>query len=75
VPKAGYVLERLRQPHTRQLLVLGIPFLLVALLLRDIWRRPDAPATANAPTSPVPGVLAVVALLSLGAAAVRARSG
>lgn len=74
VPKVGYVLERLRQPHTRQLLVLGIPFLLVVLLLRDIWRRPDAQVSAAAPTSPVPGVLALVALLSLGAAA-RVRSG
>lgn len=75
VPGAGFVFEWLRQPQTRQLLVLGIPFLLVALLLRDIWRRSDAPAPAPMPTSPVPAVVALVAFLSLGAAAVRARSG
>jgi|SRR5687768_11208175 len=74
VPKAGYAFEWLRQPHTRQLLVLGIPFVLVALLLRDIWRRTDAPVPGPTPTSPAPGVVALVALLSVGAVAVRARS-
>jgi signal peptidase I len=74
VPRAGYVLEWLRQPQARQLLVLGIPLLLVVLLLGDIWRRSPEPAAAQVPASPVPGLVALVALLSLGAAA-RARSG
>lgn len=74
VPKAGYVLEWLRQPQARQLLVFGIPLLLVVLLLGDIWRRSPEPEAPQAPLSPVPGVVALVALLSLGAAA-RARNG
>lgn len=74
VPQVGYVLEWLRRPHTRQVLVLGIPVLLVALSLRDIWRRSPVPAAPPAPASPVPGVVALAVLLSLGAAA-RAKSG
>lgn len=74
VPKVGYALEWLRQPRSKQLLVLAIPLLVGALLLRDIWRRsPDPVPAAPVPSSGVPGVLALVVLLSLGAA--RARSG
>jgi signal peptidase len=75
VPKAGYALEWLRRPQTRQLLVLAAPFLVLVLLLRDIWRKTPAPAAEHPTTgSPVTGVVALVALLSLGAAA-RGRSG
>lgn len=75
VPKVGYALEWLREPQNRKLLVLGVPLLVVVLLLRDIWRRsPEPVVTASLPSSPVPGVVALVALLSLGAAA-RGRRG
>lgn len=77
IPKAGYVFEWLRRPLARQLLVFVVPLLLALLLLADVW-RPTAPAMSAvaqpAPASAVPGVVALVALLSLGAAA-RARSG
>ena len=76
VPKVGWALYWLRQATARQVLVLGIPFLVMVLLLRDIWRRSPVPVVtaATVPASPVPGAVALVALLSLGAAA-RARSG
>jgi signal peptidase len=75
VPKAGYVFEWLRRPQARQLLVFVVPLLLAFLLLRDIWRRPPDPVPVEVATaSPVAGAVALVALLSLGAAA-RGRRG
>jgi len=75
VPKAGYLFEWLRRPQARQLLVFVVPLLLAFLLLRDIWRRtPDPVPVEVATASPVAGAVALVALLSLGAAA-RGRRG
>lgn len=78
VPKAGYVLERLHHPATSRALVLAVPFVLALLWLRDIWSGPDEDApeasASVAPASPARGALALVALLSLGAACARARA-
>ncbi|HEX2040057.1 MAG TPA: signal peptidase I [Acidimicrobiales bacterium] len=69
VPQLGWVLEWLRRPQARQLLVLGVPLLSLVLLLRDIWRRPSTPDDpAPSPASPMPGTVALLALLTLGAA-------
>lgn len=77
VPAVGYVLERLRQPATSRMLVLAVPFLLAGLWLRDIWATKEEEAPAGAavpPASRVQGVVALAALLSLGAACTRNRA-
>jgi signal peptidase len=76
VPKAGYVFEWLRRPQARQLLVFVVPLLLALLFLRDIWRTAPEPAvttSSSRPASRLSAGVALVALLSLGAA--KARSG
>lgn len=76
IPKAGFALERLRHPGTSRLLVLAVPFVLALLWMRDIWARPDKPDVVATPDagSRVRGVVALAALLSLGAACARERA-
>lgn len=84
VPKVGYATVWLRDPRLRPLLVLFVPFVLAALWLKDIWAKDDdnsvPPATSlsMAPSAPdAPGLrpaVAMAALLSLGAFAVRQRA-
>lgn len=88
VPKVGYATVWLRDPRLRPLLVLFVPFVLAALWLKDIWAKDDAMsvpqatplsmATPMVTATPVaPGLrptVAMVALLSLGAFAVRQRA-
>lgn len=74
VPKAGYALHALRMPLVTRLVLPVVCALLALLWLRDIWREDDqapAPAIAAAAvasTSAVRSTVALVALLSLGAA-------
>ena len=76
VPGAGFALERLRQPATTRLLVLAVPLALAFLWMRDIWGRKEEVAAAPLPStaSRVHGVVALAALLSLGAACARDRA-
>jgi signal peptidase I len=77
VPKVGYGLERLRQPSTQRLLVLAVPLVLALTWLRDIWSREEREPLAPVVIASVPrtqGVVALAALLSLGAACARDRA-
>lgn len=52
VPYLGYGLEALREPLVRRLLVLGVPLLLAAVWLKDIWASPEP--RRSTPRSPKP---------------------
>lgn len=75
VPKAGSVLQELRSPFVARLVLPGVCALLALLWMRDIWRDDETPVVdppADPSTGAVRSTVALVALLSLGAARARA---
>lgn len=80
VPRAGYVVQALRQPLAQRLTLLAVPFVLALVWLRDIWVPRDRPQTSSPAAAPTPPIAparpvlgrwrAVVALSALGALAV-----
>lgn len=80
IPRLGLLLEDLRQPWVRRLLLMAVPLALAGLWLKDIWRRKEELPLQPQPQPPVPstpawpGMVALGALLSLGAAGARGRA-
>lgn len=53
VPRAGYVVQALRQPLAQRFALLGVPFVLALVWLRDIWAPRDLPRSPSPGAAPV----------------------
>lgn len=84
LPRAGYAVQALRQPWAQRLALLGVPFVLALVWLRDIWAPRDRPRSSSSATAPIPSTYAAparvgpwrsaLALSALGALALLDRS-
>lgn len=54
VPKAGYAVQALRQPLAQRLALLGVPFVLALVWLRDIWAPRDRRRSPSSGAAPLP---------------------